>query len=141
MRNVLFFVIVLAAATGLAPVLNAQSLGSYPWGSSPREVARQTGAVPDAQGRGTLVKRESVLGHEAYLAYRFSAGGLSAVGIQWDSDLFNEIKKVLSIDHPNARCSADRHSCRWETPKTTLRLVEDPGARVTLLVVSPRSGT
>lgn len=114
----------------------ADTLGDYQWGASAATIIAQTGAAPDSRGTGTLVKREVVLGHEAYVTYQFDSEGLSAVGMQWDENMFAAVKKILDLDYGHPRCAVAEKSCRWTSEKSTVRLVETPALGVTLLVFS-----
>lgn len=128
----------LIVAGWAAASLSAQQPSNYPWGASPREIAAQTGAVPDSQGSGTLVKSEMILGQTASVTYRFGSGGLSAVGIQWDSDRFLDVKKALDARYPPGRCDAGTSRCEWMTSTSRIRLIEDTPLGLTLLVYSEK---
>lgn len=117
----------------------ADTLGGYQWGASPAAIISQTGAVPSSGGTGTLVKRETVLGREAYVTYQFAGNGLSAVGIQWDAEIFSFVRKTLDGQYGTGRCRTDEKNCTWTSPRSTIRLVETPSLGVTLLVFSKRS--
>lgn len=126
--------------SGLVAVAGvSETLGDYQWGATPGTIIAQTGAVPDSRGAGTLVKRETILGREAYVTYQFDDNGLSTVGIQWDEEIFSVVKQVLDRDYGSAQCATGEKNCRWTSAQSTVRLVETPALGVTLLVFSKRA--
>lgn len=125
---------------GLAAIgVYAGTLGGYQWGASAAAVIAQTGAAPGSGGTGNLVKRETVLGREAYVTYQFNSVGLSAVGIQWDEEIFALVKKALDAQYGQARCTNDKKGCTWTSQRSTIRLVETTSLGVTLLVFAQRT--
>lgn len=123
----------------VAATAAAAPLGNYQWGASAAAIRDQTGAVPASGAAGVLVKREPVLGREAYVTYRFDSSGLSAVGIQWDEKIFAVVKRFLDKEYGESRCTQDKESCSWKSQSSTVRLVGTPSLGVTLLVFSKRS--
>lgn len=134
-RTAIFVVVFMSA---LAWSLWAQEVGDYPWGASPSVVAGQTGAEPDVQGSGALVKGEQVFGREATVSYQFNSNRLSSVGIQWDQDLFTDIANRLSARFPNQPCTPSGESCTWKTATETIHLLVDSSLGVTFLVFTYR---
>lgn len=121
-----------------AASVSAQELGDFPWGASPREISAETGAIPDSQGSGTLIRRETTLGENAIVTYRFTSGGLSAVGIQWDSNRFAEVEQALDAKYPPRRCDIDAGTCQWASTTSEIRLISDRSLGLTLLVYSEK---
>lgn len=117
----------------------AGTFGSFQWGASAATIARQTGAVPQSGGSGYLVKRESILGHDAYVTYEFDSAGLSAVGIQWDALVFRLVKKELDAEYGLSPCANTAKGCAWTASRSTIRLVETRSLGVTLLVFTKRA--
>lgn len=116
----------------------AGTFGSYHWGASAATITRETGAMPQSGGRGDLVRRESILGREAYVTYKFDGAGLAAVGIQWDELVFPLVKKALDTQFGKSPCTNVEKGCTWISSRSTIRLVETRSLGVTLLVFMKR---